>query len=125
MTSISQRDAIAEPHDQLGSDPAAHRRQHRPGYGIHLRQEPGQLHLAGMPRPLPASHLWLDALPHNAYRAAVDHCHVNHRRALLHLVATGRYLQQVARSQWLRMFGRSTATGWTAMHAAPRQCRGS
>ena len=37
------------PYDQLGSDPAAHRRQHRPGDGVHVRQETGQLHLAGMP----------------------------------------------------------------------------
>jgi hypothetical protein len=76
MAAVNQGGAIAEPDDQLGSNPVAHSRQHRPGYGVHVRQEASQLHLAGMPCPIPAGKLWLDTLPHNAYRAAVHHCHV-------------------------------------------------
>src|SRR5215471_4249287 len=90
MAAISQADAIAEPHDQLGSYPAAHPRKHRAGYGVHVRQEESQLHLAGMPRSIPAGQLWLDAVPKNAYRAVVHHCHVSHRRARPHLVTTSR-----------------------------------
>ena len=54
MTALNQTGAIAEPDDQLGSNPAAHRRQHRPGGGVHVRQEARQLYLAGMPRPAPS-----------------------------------------------------------------------
>jgi hypothetical protein len=63
-------------------NPAAHSRQHRPGYGVHVRREASQLHLAGMPCSVPAGQLWLDALPHSAYRAAVHGCHVSHRHAV-------------------------------------------
>jgi hypothetical protein len=91
MAPSSQTDAIAEPDDQLGSNPAAHSRQHRRGDGVHVRQEASQFHLAGMPCPVPAGQLWLDALPHHACRAAVHHGHVSHRRARPHLVATSRY----------------------------------
>ncbi len=96
MAAINQGGVIAEPDDQLGSDPAAHSRQHRPGYGVHVRQEASQLHLAGMPGSIPAGQLWLDTLPHNAYRAAVHHCHVSHRRARPHLVATSRYPRKLS-----------------------------
>jgi hypothetical protein len=95
MAALNQGGAIAEPDDQLGSNPAAHRRQHRPGYGVHVRQEASQLHLAGMPCPILAGQLWLDALPHNPYRAAVHHCHASHRRARPHLVATSRHPSKV------------------------------
>src|SRR5215472_4751337 len=71
MAAINQGHALAEPDDQLGSNPAAH----RPSDGVHLRQEASQLHLAGMPGPLPAGQLRLDALPHHAHRAAVHHGH--------------------------------------------------
>jgi hypothetical protein len=41
-----------------------------------------------MPCSIPAGQLRLDTLPHDAYRAAVQHCHVNHRRARPHPMAT-------------------------------------
>src|SRR5262249_51287985 len=90
MAAVNQTDAIAEPDDQLGSNPAAHSSQHRPGYGVHVCQEASQLHLARMPGSIPAGQLWLDTLPHNAYRAAVHQCHVSHRRTRPYLVATSR-----------------------------------
>ena len=91
MEAINQGGVIAEPYDQLNRNPAARSRQHRPGYGVHVRQEAAQLHLAGMPGPIPAGQLWLDALPHCACRAAVHHGHVSRRRARPHPLATSRY----------------------------------
>ena len=103
MQAEADDNVIAEPGDQLDSDPAAHGRQHRPGDGVHVRQEASQLHLAGMPRPIPAGQLRLDTLPQHACRAAVHHGHGSHRRARRCLGATSRYPSKVRARSGMQM----------------------
>ena len=62
MAAVDQADVIAEPDNQLGSDPAAPPRPRRPGYGVRVSPEPGQLGLVRMPRQVPAGQLWLEWL---------------------------------------------------------------
>ena len=120
MAAITQGGASAEPDDQLGSNPAGHRRQHRPGYGVHVGQKASQFHLAGVPGPLPAGQLRLDALPHDPGRAAVHHSHVSHRRPRPHPVATSRCPGKVSAPSGMSGRCRGCASGqWADTQRPP------